>query len=133
VSPGIGLLWFAARREWRLLAIALGATGLLVAVNLVATPDLWPAWVASLQVAGGAPPPYLAMPLPLRCAAAAALLLAGVATDRPWVVPVAAAVSLPFLWLNGLCVALGAAPILRAERRAKATAAGPARSSPSSG
>ena len=26
ITPGIGLLWFALRREWRSLAIALGAT-----------------------------------------------------------------------------------------------------------
>ena len=26
ITPGVGLLWFALRREWRQLAIALGAT-----------------------------------------------------------------------------------------------------------
>src|SRR5690348_6311250 len=26
VTPGVGLLWFAVRREWRSLAVALGAT-----------------------------------------------------------------------------------------------------------
>ena len=43
ITPGIGLLWFAVRREWRSLAIALGATagrsslaGLLVAPQAVA-------------------------------------------------------------------------------------------------
>jgi len=30
VTPGVGLLWFAVRREWRSLAIALGATATLV-------------------------------------------------------------------------------------------------------
>ena len=35
VTPGIGLLWFAVRREWRALAIALGVTGVIVAVSLV--------------------------------------------------------------------------------------------------
>ena len=36
VTPGVGLLWFAVRREWRALAIALGVTGAIVAVSLVA-------------------------------------------------------------------------------------------------
>ena len=31
ITPGIGLLWFAVRREWRSLAIALGATAAIVA------------------------------------------------------------------------------------------------------
>src|SRR3954462_8532708 len=31
VTPGIGLLWFAARREWRKLAIALATTATIVA------------------------------------------------------------------------------------------------------
>jgi hypothetical protein len=38
VTPGIGLLWFAVRREWRSLGIALGATGLVVAVSFVVIP-----------------------------------------------------------------------------------------------
>ncbi|HEY2888639.1 MAG TPA: glycosyltransferase 87 family protein, partial [Candidatus Limnocylindrales bacterium] len=34
VTPGIGLLWFAVRREWRALGIALGATAAIAAVSL---------------------------------------------------------------------------------------------------
>ena len=33
VTPGIGLLWFAVRREWRSLAIALAATVVIAAVS----------------------------------------------------------------------------------------------------
>ena len=33
VTPGVGLLWFAVRREWRSLGIALGATAAIVAVS----------------------------------------------------------------------------------------------------
>src|SRR4051794_38013003 len=32
ITPGVGILWFAVRREWRSLAIALGATLLVAAV-----------------------------------------------------------------------------------------------------
>ena len=35
VTPGVGLLWFAVRREWRALGIALGVTGAIVAVSLL--------------------------------------------------------------------------------------------------
>src|SRR6185503_21064232 len=35
ITPGIGLLWFVVRREWRNLAIALGGTAAIVAVSFV--------------------------------------------------------------------------------------------------
>ena len=49
VTPGVGLLWFAVRREWRSLAIALGVTGVIVAVSVVANPQLWQEWFAFLR------------------------------------------------------------------------------------
>ena len=41
VTPGVGVLWFAARREWRNLAIALGTTLAIVAVGFVIAPQQW--------------------------------------------------------------------------------------------
>ena len=41
ITPGIGLIWFAARREWRNLAIALVATVVVVGVSYVLAPWLW--------------------------------------------------------------------------------------------
>ena len=38
VTPGIGLLWFAVRREWRSLAIATGVTAAIAAVGFVLAP-----------------------------------------------------------------------------------------------
>ena len=35
VTQGVGLLWFAARREWRHLAVALGLTAVIVGVSIV--------------------------------------------------------------------------------------------------
>ena len=45
ITPGIGLLWFVLRREWRQLAIALGATAAVLAVSFVLTPCNWFDWV----------------------------------------------------------------------------------------
>ena len=36
VTPGVGLLWFAVRREWRPLVIVAAATGVLALVSLIA-------------------------------------------------------------------------------------------------
>ena len=49
ITPGIGLLWFVLRREWRQLAIALGATAAVLAVSFVLTPFNWFAWVDLLD------------------------------------------------------------------------------------
>ena len=38
IAPGIGLLWFAFRREWRNLGIALAATAIIAAVSFVVAP-----------------------------------------------------------------------------------------------
>ena len=38
ITPGIGLLWFVVRREWRNLAIALGGTALIVGVSFALMP-----------------------------------------------------------------------------------------------
>jgi len=51
VTPGVGLLWFAVRREWRSLAIALGVTGVIVAVSVIANPQLWQDWFTFLRSA----------------------------------------------------------------------------------
>ena len=37
-SAGVGLLWFAVRREWRPLGIALGTTAVIAAVSFVLAP-----------------------------------------------------------------------------------------------
>src|SRR5512141_2218787 len=48
VTPGIGVLWFAVRREWRALAIALGATALIAAATFAVAPNYWREWSDSL-------------------------------------------------------------------------------------
>ncbi len=42
---GVGLLWFAVRREWRQLGIALGTTAAIVAVSFVIAPQMWQEWI----------------------------------------------------------------------------------------
>jgi hypothetical protein len=73
-TPGVGLLWFLVRREWRSLGIALGVTAALVAVSLVFDLRLWQEWVEKQVVASvGQPPdqPQIDIPLLLRLPAAA--------------------------------------------------------------
>jgi hypothetical protein len=123
VTPGIGLLWFAVRREWRNLAIAVGVTAALVALSLAFDFRLWQQWIErDLLVSFATPPsqPQLAIPLLLRLPAAAALVVWGARTDRKWTVPMAAAIAMPVLWISAFAV-LAALPALNrpelAERR----------------
>ena len=122
VTPGIGVLWFAVRREWRSFAIALGATAVVVAVTLLIRPDYWAEFVRSFlsnlnepQTFSIPPPAWIRIPLSI------VLVVWGARTDRPWTVPFAATLALPILWVHGLTVALAAIPFLRRGDRAAAT------------
>jgi hypothetical protein len=114
VTPGVGLIWFAVRREWRSLGIALGATAAITAVSLAIDGRLWSEWLngAILKVAeGGVSQPTLPLPLLLRLPAAALLVAWGGLTNRKWTVPAAAALALPVPWFSGLAI-LAAIPAL---------------------
>ena len=118
VTPGVGLLWFAVRREWRALGIALGVTGVIVAVSLVLQGQLWIDWVDFLRSTpeGGSVAQFqIPIPLWLRLPAAAVLVVWGARTDRRWTVVVAATLALPVLWVSGLaiCAALASEPLRR--------------------
>jgi hypothetical protein len=119
VTPGIGLVWFAVRREWRRLAIALAVTGAIAGVSLVLQPETWRSWVEDslLATAQGAPLNQFSLPIPLlvRLPVAAALVAWGGLTDRAWTVPVAATLALPVLWPSGFAVLAALWPI--AQRR----------------
>lgn len=106
VTPGIGLLWFAVRREWRSLGIALGVTGAIVAVTFVVMPSQWQEWVAMLASSAGTPPPWPALPIPLllRLPVAALIVTWGALTNRRWTVPLSAALAVPALWPGSFAI-----------------------------
>ena len=115
ISPGVGLLWFAVRREWRPLAIALGATAAIAAVSFVIMPDAWRTWVTVLTQVAGRDGTWAAVPIPflVRLPFAVALVVWGARTDRRWVVPVASMIALPALWYGGLSMILGTIALRR--------------------
>lgn len=114
VTPGIGVLWFGVRREWRSLAIALGVTGAIVAVSVVLTPGLWVRWLdvltASVEITR---PSVIEIPVLPRLAVAAVLI--AIAARRSWfaLVPVACMLALPAIWVNSLAMLVAVVPLLR--------------------
>jgi hypothetical protein len=118
VTPGVGLLWFVVRREWRHLGIALGATVALASTSLLLDMPLWSQWIDALERDAGMPLGMpIAPPLWLRLPLAAAVVIWGARTNRPWTVPVAVTISLPILWLAALSVLAALVAINRPELR----------------
>jgi len=111
VTPGVGLIWFAVRREWRRLGIALGVTLALALVSLVVDRSLWADWLALLTQSAGAPSGSIGVPLAVRLPIATVIVAWGARTNRRWTVPVAVVLALPALWLAGLSI-LAAIPAL---------------------
>jgi hypothetical protein len=114
VTPGVGLLWFAVRREWRSLAIALGATAIIIAVSAVLTADAWVGWVRELIDNVGRPVTSGSLPIPLlvRLPIAVIVVTWGARTDRRWTVPVACLLALPVIWYGSLTMLLGVIPLV---------------------
>ena len=116
VTPGIGILWFAVRREWRSLAIAVGATGAIVAVSLALDPGAWSGWIQLLlRTQGPVSDPnlvYVPIPVLVRAPFAVAVIVWGAWTDRRWTIPVAMTLAMPILWLNGPTILVAIWPML---------------------
>lgn len=121
VTPGIGLLWFVARREWRSLAVALGATAVIGVVSAVLLPTQWLSWLEMLRDNAGPLPPWPALPIPLwlRLPVAAAVVWWGARRDARWTVPLAAALALPALWPGGFAILAACWPLRRRQGAAR--------------
>jgi hypothetical protein len=124
IIPGVALLWFALRREWRQLAIALGATAAIVAVSFLANPQAWRDWIDLLLANTGKGGTWAAVPIPLvvRAPTGIALLVWGAPRNQRWVVPVAAMLCLPALWYGSLTMLLGVIPLTTPEERRRGRA-----------
>ena len=53
ITPGIALLWFPIRREWRALAIAVGTTLAIVPCHSSSRPSAWFEWITFLTSSTG--------------------------------------------------------------------------------
>jgi Glycosyltransferase family 87 len=120
VTPAVGVLWFAGRREWRRLAIALGATAVVAAVSFVLAPSQWSAWIALLASGAGAGSAagseweWVVLPLVVRVPVAALLALVAGRRNWPWLVPVASTLAMPALWPVNLTLLVAVIPLLQA-------------------
>ncbi|MEO8274029.1 MAG: glycosyltransferase family 87 protein [Chloroflexota bacterium] len=117
VSPGVGLLWFAGRREWRSLALAVVVTLVVSAASFAIGPHLWFEWIDSLRQNTAVPIPASAVaftaPLWLRLIVAGVIAFGGGVRGWRWTVPVAMTLALPVPWLSGLSILVAVVALLR--------------------
>jgi hypothetical protein len=113
ITPGVGLLWFAVRREWRSLFIAFAATAAIGAVSAIVMPPAWRQWLDVIVANAGRGGTWASVPVPLliRLPLAVALVIWGARTDRRWTVPVASMLALPALWYGGVSMLLAVIPL----------------------
>jgi hypothetical protein len=118
VTPGVGIVWFLVRREWRSLAIVLTATVAIVAVSVRFDPQAWVGWFALLgrsefpDINDG----LLFVPIALwvRLPIALAIVAWGAATNRTWTIPIAVTLGMPIVWLNSPTILIGILPLVAA-------------------
>jgi hypothetical protein len=99
ITPAVGLVWHAVRREWRSLARCALVTGAIVGAGVLIAPDLWRAWVTTLL--NGDSTYEIGHPLGplwLRVGIGAIVVAFGARTSRAWLVPVAMFLAVPGLW-----------------------------------
>lgn len=120
VTPGVGLAWFVARREWRSLAIALGTTAIVASVSFVLAPGLWRDWVEMLVASSGHEATWLGSllgPLWLRVPLAGAIAFVGGLAGYRWLVAVAVMLAVPALWNITPSVLVALVPLVAMDRR----------------
>lgn len=110
ITPAVGPIWFAVRREWKKFLEALIVTTVIVSVSVAFDLGAWRSWFDFLQlhlssttsqVGGYSPPPVIRIPL------AFGLVVWGAAKSRIWTIPAAMALATPVFGVAALVVFAG--------------------------
>ena len=120
VTPGVGPIWFAVRREWRALTMSLVATSMVCVVSFAASPHLWRDWVTfafTAKTSGQSiyPPFLVRLPLALAVTAWSAH------SNRRWAIPVSMVLASP-MWGPNVLAILTAIPRIAAKTNGTSSA-----------
>jgi hypothetical protein len=129
-TMGVGLLWFAFRREWRKLAVAIGVTAAIAAVSFALNPQAWLDYIPAVlknDPTPGWPFPY---PIWVRLPISIPLVIWGARTNRPWAAALGAILAAPRLYFLSPVMLLGLLPLLPNAAFARRLRAGWAKEAP---
>ena len=111
LTPGVGLLWFAGKRDWKGVAVGLGAAAAIALASFALAPSLWFEWLARLRGdSARAGDVYVAL-IGVRLALAAAIVVYAGWRGRAWLVPLAVVLAVPILWPDSLAILLACFPL----------------------
>ena len=112
LTPGVGLLWFAVRREWRSFGIAAGLTVAIVALSFALAPWMWRDYVGALAGAPDETPFKIWWRLPI----AALVVIWGARSNHRWAMIVAVFLAMPRWYFLSPVVLVGLFPLVRFPR-----------------
>lgn len=113
VTPGVTILWWVGRREWRHAAIALGVTAGIVAVSAAVWPSAWVEWLGLLVESSTRHVTNFSVsewPAIFRLPIAAGLTVMAAWRNRPAALPVIVLFSLPTVWFGALAMLAAVLP-----------------------
>ena len=119
VTPAVGLLWHVVRREKVQLGTALLVTGGIFLISFALSSELWIEWFGLLAANADTTARIRVVPLPLfvRLAIAAILIVYAARTDRAWLLPIGVLLALPNVWTSSTALLAGSASLWLAARR----------------
>ena len=91
IVPAVGIPWFALRREWRSLGIAVGTTAAIALVSVAISPHAWSQWIHFLIDHRG----HSTVLYPVRLPIGVGVLIYAARTNKPWLLAVAMTLALP--------------------------------------
>ena len=107
VTPGVGLLWYVGRREWRQVWSALLITALIVAVSMFIDYGAWMAWIRLLIESSTMRMSNMAFsewPALFRLPIAAGFTVMAAWRNRPAALPLIICFALPAIWPASLAL-----------------------------
>jgi hypothetical protein len=112
LTPGVGLLWFAVRREWRSFGIAAGLTAAIAVLSFVLAPWMWRDYLGALAGAPDETPFKIWWRLPI----AALVVIWGARSNHRWAMIVAVFLAMPRWYFLSPVILVGLFPLVRLAR-----------------
>lgn len=121
VTTGVGLVWFAARGEWRRLAAPAVALAVLVGGSYLLQPGAWQAWIGLLLQPGGTRDGLAGFLV--RCVTGIVVTVVAARKGWAWLIPVAMVIVAPVSAVTTLTMLVAVPRLSRssAPRRSRST------------